>query len=1163
MNTKPLSSIKGYLPFMLIIFLNSFVDVNHKILVADTLYKSIEDPNTLTSLLAILNALILLPYILFFTPTGFIADRFPKVKVIRVTAAIAVPLTLGITVCYYLGQFWPAYIGTLLLGIQSAFNSPAKYGYIKELFGKNQLAQANAIVQPLIIIAICFGTIIPTILFQILIGDMMNDAANPGEILTMIAPLGWVLVILSSLETFLAYKLPEFSAVDPDTKFSIKDYLKAKYTKDFISNSYRNPSIFGSIIGLAIFMAVSQVLLATYPAYLKEHIPDVGVVFSQLPVAMASIGILIGSWYAGKISRGFIETGIIPIASALFCWGIYLVPSLESKTIIIASFIILGMFCGALIVPLNAIIQFNAKKQDLGKVMATNNLIQNVFMLGSLVCTGVLPMVGISLETIFSLMFIITLAASIFAVFHLPLSLIRYLIYFLCSAFFRVDARGINNLPGSGGALLLGNHLSYLDWAIIQIASPRPIRFVMEKTIYEKWYLKIFLRFLGIIPIKRTASKDALDLVHQALINGEMVALFPEGYLSRNGQLGEFLKGFEKVVAGTGAIIIPFYHRGLWGSALSHATKHYQAISKMKSRHVSISFGKPMPETSTAQEVKKAVQALSITTWSEYIKTLPSIPTLWLSRAKKMGNDCATADSTGLSLSHHELISAVMLMAKKFKAIAPASEQQNIGILMPPSVGGTIVNLACWMNGQTVVNLNYTASKESFLHAIKAAKVKTIVSSEAFLKKLESKGMQIPQNKANIVLLEHIKSKKDTFRLARNLFLVKVLPTFILSTLTIKYRPLEDTAAILFSSGSEGVPKGVQLSHANLIANTKQASSVFNMEDTDTILSALPLFHAFGLSVTMLMPLLEGLMFICHPDPRDVVRLGKLISDYQITLLCGTSTLFKLYCKAPKLHPLMLDTIRFVVGGAEKLDPKVRQAFKEKFNLDIYEGYGTTEVSPVASANLPDYLNTNDWHVHVGQKLGTVGLPLPGTAFKIVDPTSYDELPIGESGMILIGGPQVMKGYLSNPQKTKQVLIKEKNVTWYVSGDKGYVDQDGFLTIVDRYSRFAKVAGEMVSLTQLEHQIRDIISTIDKDGHFSVSAAAIPSEKTGEGIGIIFTGDIDSKTLLSTLRDSDIPRLYLPSEVLQVDQIPTLGSGKIDSNKAKQILLDFIHTRTH
>ena len=259
--TKKLSQFKGYYPFMFIIFINAFVDLNHKILIADTLYKTVVDGNTLTALLALLNALVLVPYILFFTPSGFIADHFSKAKVIRYTAAAAIPITIGITICYYTGQLWLAYAGTLLLSIQSAFNSPAKYGYIKELFGKHLLANANAIVQPLIIIAILLGTLIPTILFQYLLSHHHIDSTDPSVILPVIAPLGWIMVLLSCTETYLAYTLPEHPAADPKSTFRFKEYLKAAYTKEYVINSYRNPSIFGSIIGLAIFMAVSQVLL--------------------------------------------------------------------------------------------------------------------------------------------------------------------------------------------------------------------------------------------------------------------------------------------------------------------------------------------------------------------------------------------------------------------------------------------------------------------------------------------------------------------------------------------------------------------------------------------------------------------------------------------------------------------------------------------------------------------------------------------------------------------------------------------------------------------------------------------------------------------------------------------------------------------------------------
>lgn len=1153
MTEKKLSQFKGHIPFMLLIFLNAFVDLNHKILIADTLYKTVQNGQTLTSLLALLNALVLVPYIIFFTPTGFVADKFSKAKVMRATAAAAIPITLGITLCYYAGWFWPAYMGTLLLAIQSAFNSPAKYGYIKELYGKNHLTQANAVVQPLVIIAILSGSLIPTIFFQILVKGAHLSIVNTTTVLQAMAPLGWLMVILSCIETACTYAMPQYAPADPKAVFKVKDYFTAKYAKDYIVASYNNRPVFGSIIGLSIFMAVSNVMLATYPAYLKAHMEGVSVVFSQLPVALASFGILFGAWYAGRVSRGFIETGIIPLASILFSWCVYYVPMLNNKTSIIMMFITLGVFCGALLVPLNALIQFHASKKDLGKTLATNNLIQNIFMLSALILTAILPTMGVSLAHIFKLLFMLSLCASIFAIIMLPLSLIRYLIYFLCSVFFRLSANGTNNIPSTGGVLLLGNHLSYLDWAIIQIASPRPIRFVMERTIYEKWYFKIFLRFLGIIPITRHASKDALRAMTKALKNGEMVAIFPEGYLSRNGQLGPFLRGFERAATMTKSPIVPFYHRGLWGSFVSNATKHYQHMSRSRSRHVSITFGKAMASDSSAEEVRQAVQALSMNTWQDYAHSLPTIPTLWFSRAKRMGNELAIADSTGMSLSHHELISAALLMARKIKKLAPPGRQHNVGIMLPPSVAGTIVNLACWINGQTVVNLNYTTSAKNFEHAVDAAKIKTIFTATAFIEKLDRRGFKIPETKAKVIHLEDIKSSRDTLHLGRYLFLVKVLPTFILSTLFIKYRQLDETAAILFSSGSEGDPKGVELTHLNLITNAKQVSSVVNMEENDAILSALPLFHAFGLSVTMLMPLLEGLFFVCHPDPTDAVKIGKLISTHQITILAGTSSFFSLYCRQPKLHPLMFQSLRMAIAGAEKLDPSIERAFKEKFHTPIYEGYGTTEVSPVASVSLPDSINPADWHVHVGSKPGSVGLPLPGTAIRIVDPETNEDLPTGTAGMVLIGGPQVMKGYLNDPERTQSVLIKDKQITWYVTGDKGFVDEEGFLTLVDRYSRFAKIAGEMISLSQIERQIR---ACLENDGsEFVVAAAAIPHAKTGEAIGILYQDDLTPRQVQKRLLASDMPKIMLPKLIVQTEQMPLLGSGKMDYTAVKAMIL--------
>lgn len=298
------------------------------------------------------------------------------------------------------------------------------------------------------------------------------------------------------------------------------------------------------------------------------------------------------------------------------------------------------------------------------------------------------------------------------------------------------------------------------------------------------------------------------------------------------------------------------------------------------------------------------------------------------------------------------------------------------------------------------------------------------------------------------------------------------------------------------------------------------------------------------------MPLLEGTPVVCHPDPTDVVKIARLIYKYKVTVMCGTSTFLGMYCRNKKVLPEMLASLRLVIAGAEKLTEQVHNSFKHKFNLDVYEGYGATEVAPVASANLPNTLMSDRWQVQVTQKQGTVGLPVPGTAFKIVDPETLQSLPANTEGMVLIGGTQVMKGYLNNPEKTQQVLIPEGDFTWYVTGDKGKLDEDGFLTIVDRYSRFAKVAGEMVSLSAVEQRIEKVLN----DPSIEMMAISMPDEKKGEKIIILHTGEIDAKQIREGLQAIPGSNLMIPAAYQQVDAIPKLGSGKKNYTAGKLLL---------
>jgi len=334
------------------------------------------------------------------------------------------------------------------------------------------------------------------------------------------------------------------------------------------------------------------------------------------------------------------------------------------------------------------------------------------------------------------------------------------------------------------------------------------------------------------------------------------------------------------------------------------------------------------------------------------------------------------------------------------------------------------------------------------------------------------------------------------------------------------------------------------------MANLKQISDVVNTQEQDVLMSCLPLFHAFGLTVNQFMPLIEGIPMVCHADPTDAVGVAKTIAQYRATILCGTSTFFRLYAKHPKVHPLMMESLRIVVAGAEKLNPVVREAFLTRFNKHILEGYGATETTPVASVNLPDCLDTQYWDLQVGSKHGSVGMPLPGSSVRIVDPQTFEQLPTGCDGMILIGGPQVMQGYLNNSEKTESAIKVIDDSRWYVTGDKGHLDEDGFLFIVDRYSRFAKIAGEMISLGAVELAAQQALPE-----ETEVIAVNVPDAKKGEQIVLLTTTVLDLDMLKKAMLANGCNPLLLPTQILTLEQLPKLGSGKTDFSRAKQVAL--------
>lgn len=1145
---QSLWKMAGFIPFLGIAFLNAFTDLGHKILIQNTLFK-VYDGFELTFYTSLIQMMILLPFLLVFTPAGFLSDRFSKVKIVRYSAFAAVPITIAITCAYYIQAFELAFAFTFLLGLQSAIYSPAKYSLIRELVGKRNLAGANSAIQALTIVAILGGTAGYSFLFE---SNVSGSTA--GEILYSVRYCGFALMAGAILEWILSLRLPNISPSQPSLKFRWADYFKGKSLVKNCKDALSHKVIRQSIFGLSVFWAINQVLLASFGTYFKEVTGSENTLLTNGIMGIAGLGIIAGSIIAAKMSKNYIETGLLPLSTLGIALSLALIPLLQDATSLMVLFGFYGVFGGMFLVPLNSLIQFNAGDDEGGRILAANNFVQTIIMVLFLLANMGMSHFGFAVSSIFFILGAVAVIGCLLTLITLPQSLVRVVLRLMAVSRYKMKVTGLNNLPSEGGVLLLGNHISWIDWAILQLASPRPIRFVMLRSIYEKWYLRWFLHLCQVIPIAAGSSRDAIKMISESLAQGEAVALFPEGHISQSGALSVFRTGFERAVKGTGATIIPFYLHGLWGSRYSYAADGFkEQHNPLTWRQLVVSFGPGLPDHTEAPQVKAAVQHLSIHSWDAEIEEKSDIVNTWLDSVSKRLFKPLVIDGAN-KLTGLKLLTGVILSRSKLKVIL--GTQQNVGFLLPPSAGTFIAKLATLALGKTIVPLNYTGSSETLLACSQKAEIKTVITSKVFLKKLEARNLDFSPLWTDIrkVKLEDVKAEISKVEQLKSLLISLIMPKYILRKMFFKSSSLDETAAILFSSGSEGMPKGVELSHKNILGNIHQVSSLLNPTKEDVVMSQLPTFHAFGLTVTMLLPLIEGIPLVTHPDPLDVKKIGRLVSEHKVTFMCGTSTFLNIYARSNAIHPLMFGSLRMVVSGAEKLRAEVKSLFRGKFGIDILEGYGTTETTPVASVNLADIILDIKGQVQTGQKSGSVGLALPGSCFKIVDPETMIELAPEVDGLILIGGNQIMKGYLGDADKTNEVIVEwDDSTRWYKSGDKGHLDTDGFLTVVDRYSRFAKIAGEMVSLSAVENTISPLL-----DDDAEILTVALPHTTKGEQlVALVSNMDLDKlKAACKGVSQDVLPQLYRPAQWLSVEEIPKLGSGKANLSGAKKYAWD-------
>lgn len=603
---KSFLKIKGLLFYTFALFINAFTDLGHKIIIQNTIFK-IYDGDEQIVLTAIVNALMLIPFILLFTPSGYLSDRFAKNSIMKYSALFAIFITLGITFSYYMGWFWIAFGFTFMLALQAAIYSPAKYGYIKELVGVEFLTAGNALVQATTTVAILGGIIFYTVLFEI---NITSHFANEADILKMIAPLGWLLVIGSIIEFFFTCKLPKKIEKESKLVFNIKKYLSGYYLKTNILAMTRKRDIINSILALSVFWSVSQVILAIFGAYAKDTLHVSNTIYVQGAMSLAGIGIIIGSFLASKISKYYIHLGLIPLGGFGLALMVLLLPLSSSFNEVIILFMFFGVFAGLFIVPLNAYIQEITPRAHLGVVLAGNNFVQNIFMVFFLMLTTLFAYEGINVEMLFYGMFVVAFVMSIFM-------LRRHLIMFIWLVFemalkvrYRLHYQGEENIPQEGAVLFLGNHISWIDWIIMQFPIKRRVSFMMERSIYY-WRFAHQIFVLGnAIALSEKASKDAFLEARRRIADGKCVVIFPEGQISYTGELGEFHRGYELIAGKSKGVIIPYYIGGMWGSILSRSKKRFTPKGSFFKRDITIIYGEPLPLNTKVEEIKTVIYSL-------------------------------------------------------------------------------------------------------------------------------------------------------------------------------------------------------------------------------------------------------------------------------------------------------------------------------------------------------------------------------------------------------------------------------------------------------------------------------------------------------------------------------------------------------------------------
>ncbi len=1082
------------------------------------------------SLVPIVGALFAIPFILFSMAGGYFADRYSKRSVTISTKFFELGVMAFFIVSLALGNLPMECAGVFLISTEGALFGPSKYGLLPELLPEPRLSWGNGIIE--------FGTFLAGIGGTVAAGELA-ERFHGREVVA-----GFLLLACSIVGLLTSLGISKIPAADPAKQFRwnpLGDLLAQM--KTIVADRVLAWAVLGNTY-LFFLAALLQLAIVIY-GHDVLRIDETHITYLQASVA---IGIGIGSIAAGYLSGGKIEYGLIPLgAVGMTVFGALLYS--PGHTLLTAGIhlALLGFSGGLFAVPLNALIQHRPKPEQKGGVIAAANLVS---FIGIALASGVYPIItnvfhqtaaGIFLDGA-----ILTLVTTAYSIYLLPDSLVRFVLWAATHTIYRIRVEGRENIPETGGALFVANHMSFVDGLLLIASTDRPIRFLVYKAIYDLPYVKPFAKMIRAIPI--SSEQRPREMLHSlreatnAIKNGEVVCIFAEGQITRIGQLLPFRRGMERIMKGVDAPIVPVNLDGVWGSIFSFERGRFVwKLPRSIPYPVTVSFGKPMPATTPPFEVRRAVQHLQTDAYRHHRRRMRTLHRSLIHTAHHHPFRFAMGDKRRPKMKWGSALLGAIFLARRLRSTWAG--QEMIGILLPPSIPGALVNFAAALAGKAPVNLNYTSSDESLASCAAQCKLETVITTKQLLDRIP---LKVP---GKTILIEEVASGHDFGERLVALFLW-FFPGAALERILGggKNKSLDDLATIIFSSGSTGEPKGVMLTHYNIASNIEQMGQLFMFDRGDCLLGVLPFFHSFGFTVTLWLPAALGVGVAYHPSPLDLTAIGEIVRDYRVTFLMSTPTFLQAYAR--RCSPEDFGSLQYVVVGAEKLPERLALAFEDRFGIRPLEGYGATECAPVISVNARDYRAPG--FRQVGAKRGRIGHPLPGVSVRIVDPDTREPLAAGTPGLLLVRGPNIMLGYLGRPEKTAEVLQDG----WYVTGDIATEDEDGFLTITDRLSRFSKIGGEMVPHIKVEEQLHELAGATEQ--RFVVTA--VPDGKKGERLVVLHTLTSEElKLVLDRLGESGLPNLWTPrpNQFFAVEDLPHLGTGKLDLRRIKEMALEF------